>query len=520
MFNLATNLESAAARHPDREAVVFRERRLTYREVEAEAGRVANGLAAAGVRAGDHVALVCPNRPEFIAAYFGVLKLGAVVVCVSALLRAREIAYQLEHGDVVAMIAYGGGDMAIGRAALEAFEKVEGCRRAWFIEPDAALGRRETWADLIAGRDGARLCAMTDFDDTAVVLYTSGTTGRPKGAELTHGNIVLNVVILARVKPADPDGGKWLIALPLFHIMAQTCSMHLCVFHAMTIVLMQRFDAAEAVRLMLKERIASFAGVPTMHRAILDCPDVSPEDAARLGDLLVSASSGGAPLPPDLRREFSERFDVPVTDGYGATETSPACCFHQSPEGVPPGSIGTAGWGVDLRVVDDNGDDVERGEVGELLVRGHCVMKGYYKNPEATAAAIVDGWYRTGDLARMDGDGYVFIAGRKKELIVRGGFNVYPAEVEAALMEHPDIAMAAVVGAPHPTHGEEVKAFVAPAPGATPAPGEIVAWSRERLAAHKYPRLVELRASLPLGQTGKVLKRALLERDADGETVR
>ena len=519
MFNLATNLESAAARYPEREAIVFGDLRLTYGEVEAEASRVANGLAAAGIHAGAHVALVCPNRPEFVAAYFGILKLGAVVVSVSALLRAREIAYQLEHSDAVAMIAYGGGDMEIGRAALEAFDKTEGCRRAWFIEPDAALGRRETYADLIAGRSGTRLGAMTDFDDTAVILYTSGTTGRPKGAELTHGNIILNVVIVTRVRPVDPDGGKWLIAHPMFHIMAQTCSMHLCIFNAMTIVLMQRFDPAEAVRLMLEERIESFTGVPTMHRAILDCPDVAPGDMARLKELLVSASAGGASLPPGLRREFSDRFDVPVTDGYGATETSPASCFHHSPEGVPPGSIGTAGWGIDLRIVDENGEEAPRGEVGELAVRGHGVMKGYYKDPEATAAAIRNGWYRTGDLARMDDDGFVFIAGRKKELIIRGGFNVYPAEVEATLMEHPDIGMAAVVGVPHPTHGEEVKAFVTPAPGAVPTPENIVAWSREHLAAHKYPRLVEVRASLPLGQTGKVLKRALLGRDIAEEVV-
>ena len=222
MFNLAINLESAAAQFPDREALVFRDRRITYREMDEEANRVANGLMATGIGQGDHVALVCPNVPEFVSCYFGILKVGAVVVCVSALLRGREIEYQLEHSDAVAMIAYGGADMTIGREALDAFGAVEACRHAWFIMPDDLPGASRTYDDLVAGEERVFLSALTAIEDTAVILYTSGTTGRPKGAELSHANIVMNVMVIARTRRIDPESEKTLIALPLFHVMAQT----------------------------------------------------------------------------------------------------------------------------------------------------------------------------------------------------------------------------------------------------------------------------------------------------------
>ena len=502
MFNLASNLESAAASFPERDAIVFDGRRWTYAEMEEQAGRVANGLYRAGIREGDHVALVCPNRPEFVACYFGILKVGAVVVCVSALLKAREIAYQLEHSDAVAMIAYGGGDMTIGDHAREAFEEVSACRQAWFIG-------MESFDELTGAEDGTFESASVSGEATAVILYTSGTTGSPRGAELSHANIIMNVMVLARVKPPLEEGGKTLIALPLFHVMAQTCAMHLAIYNAMTIVLVQRFRAAEVIRLMLKEGITGLHGVPTMYRAILDCDEVTETEKTKLAEQLESFSAGGASLLPELQRECMETYSVSMSNGYGATETSPASCFHQTSGVIPLGSIGTAAWGVRLKIVDGAGDEVPAGEVGELLVRGHCVMKGYYKDPKATAEAIRDGWYHTGDLARMDREGHVFIVGRKKELIIRGGFNVYPAEVEGVLLEHPAISQAAVVGVSDPMYGEEVKAFVTTRPGLSLDASEVVNWARNELGAHKYPRLVEIRETLPLGPTGKVLKRML-----------
>ena len=502
MFNLASNLESAAASFPGREAIVFDGRRWTYAEIEEQANQVANGLLRAGIRQGDHVALVCPNRPEFVTSYFGILKVGAVVVCVSALLKAREIAYQLEHSDAVAMIAYGGDDMAIGNHAREAFEEVGACRRAWFIG-------MESFDELIGDEDGTFESASVSGEATAVILYTSGTTGFPKGAELSHANIIMNVMVLARIKPPLEEGGKTLIALPLFHVMAQTCAMHLAIYNAMTIVLVQRFTAADVIRLMLEEGITSLHGVPTMYRAILDCEEVTQDEKTMLAAQLESFSAGGASLLPELQKECMETYSVSMSNGYGATETSPASCFHQKSGAIPLGSIGTAAWGVRLKIVDGAGGEVPAGEVGELLVRGHCVMKGYYKDPKATAEAIRDGWYHTGDLARMDRDGHVFIVGRKKELIIRGGFNVYPTEVENVLLEHPMISQAAVVGVSDPMYGEEVKAFVTARPGSSLKASDVVNWARNELGAHKYPRLVEIRETLPLGPTGKVLKRML-----------
>ncbi len=502
MFNLASNLESAAASFPEREAIVFEGKRWTYAEMEQQAGRVAQGLCRAGIREGDHVALVCPNRPEFVACYFGILKVGAVVVCVSALLKAREIAYQLEHSDAVAMIAYGGDDMEIGHHAREAFEEVGACRRAWFIG-------MESYDELIGDGGEGFESASVSGEATAVVLYTSGTTGHPKGAELSHANIIMNVMVMARVKPPLEEGGKTLIALPLFHVMAQTCAMHLAIYNAMTIVLVQRFSAAEVIRLMLDEGITGLHGVPTMYRAILDCDEVTEAEKTMLTGQLESFSAGGASLLPELQKECMETYSVSMSNGYGATETSPASCFHQTSGAIPLGSIGTAAWGVRLKIVDGAGGEVPAGEVGELLVRGHCVMKGYYKDPRATAEVIRDGWYHTGDLARMDENGHVFIVGRKKDLIIRGGFNVYPADVEGVLLEHPAISQVAVVGVPDPVYGEEVKAFVTTRPGSSLDAADLVSWARNEMAAHKYPRLVEFRKVLPLGPTGKVLKRML-----------
>ena len=502
MFNLASNLESAAASFPEREAIVFEGKRWSYAEVEEQARRVAGGLYRAGIREGDHVALVCPNRPEFVACYFGILKVGAVVVCVSALLKAREIAYQLEHSDAMAMIAYGGGDMEIGHHAREAFEEIGACRRAWFIG-------MESYDELIGDGGEGFESASVAGEATAVILYTSGTTGHPKGAELSHANIIMNVMVMARVKPPLEEGGKTLIALPLFHVMAQTCAMHLAIYNAMTIVLVQRFRAAEVIRLMLEEGITGLHGVPTMYRAILDCDDVTEAEKTMLTGQLESFSAGGASLLPELQKECMETYSVNMSNGYGATETSPASCFHQTSGAIPLGSIGTAAWGVRLKIVDGAGGEVPAGEVGELLVRGHCVMKGYYKDPKATAEVIRDGWYHTGDLARMDEKGHVFIVGRKKDLIIRGGFNVYPADVEGVLLEHPAISQVAVVGVPDPVYGEEVKAFVTTRPGSSLDAADLVSWARNEMAAHKYPRLVEFRESLPLGPTGKVLKRML-----------
>lgn len=512
MLNIAIILESAAREHPARDALIFEDQRISYAELDRRAGRVAANLMAAGIGAGDHVALACLNRPEFVIAYYGILKTGATVVTVSALLRAREIAYQLADSDAVALIAYGGEAGGLGAEVRKAAAATPSCGMVWMIE---ARDGEEDFAALLGG-EGPVTGIDRDGNDTAVILYTSGTTGSPKGAELTHLNIMMNVVAIARERTVAAERPATLVALPLFHVFAQTCLMHTGLYQGAALVLMQRFTAREAIDLIVAEGITSFSGVPTMFRAMLDDPSLTEDDVAAVRKAVKATGSGGSSLAPELQKRFADRFGVPMIDGYGCTETSPVACFLHEGTAYRPGSCGQAAFGVQLRVVDGDDRVLASGEVGELCVKGHGVMKGYYKRPEDTARVLRDGWYHTGDLARIDEEGYVFIVGRLKELIIRGGFNVYPAEVEAVLMTHPSVGMAAVVGVPHETHGEEILAVVSPRHGMTIDPEALRAWAREEMAAYKYPRLIEVREHLPLGPTGKVLKRELLPQSQEG----
>ena len=330
MVNIATILEGGSRENPAREAIVFEDRQVSYRDLEDMAARIAFGLKAAGIGQGDHVALYCPNRLEFVAAYYGILKTGATVVSVSGLLKHSEIAYQLADSDAKALIAFGGRGSSMAAAAAAAFREVPDCRRAWFIadqpgESHDALGF-DSFDELLAVGVGGYPSLPANHDDTAVILYTSGTTGEPKGAELTHGNILMNVMATARERPVREDA-RSLIALPLFHVFGQTCLMNLGLYNGNTLVLMQRFDARAAVKLILDERNTGFSGVPTMFRAMLDDPEISQDDIAQVGRQLAAASCGGANLPPELQKAFHERFGVPMVDGYGYTETSPVVFF-------------------------------------------------------------------------------------------------------------------------------------------------------------------------------------------------
>ncbi|MFP6745293.1 MAG: AMP-binding protein, partial [Alphaproteobacteria bacterium] len=362
--------------------------------------------------------------------------------------------------------------------------------------------------DLMAGQADSFESAPTEPNHTATILYTSGTTGQPKGAELTHNNIVMNVMTVGILFP-ERNTEIQLVALPLFHVYAQTCLMHMGLYTGDTLVLMQRFEPGEAMRLMAATSVTRSAGVPTMYQAFLEHPDFDDQHAKRLAETVGIVSTGGAPMPQAVAEAFTARTGISVMEGYGCTETSPVVLVTPPDEDDREGSVGKAIWGVEARVVDSDGAALTAGEVGELTVRGHCVMKGYYRRPEATAEAIRNGWYHTGDLATMDADGYVTIVGRTKELIIRGGFNVYPAEVEDVLSNHPKVAIVAVIGIPHERYGEEVKAFIVPHGDTALEADEIIAWARDNMASHKYPRIVEIRQDLPLTDTGKVLKRDL-----------
>lgn len=509
MLNLSAVLDDAAREAPGKEAVIFGDLRLSYGFVNTIACQVANLLRSRGIGPGDKVALACPNLPYFPMVYFGILKAGAVVVPLNVLLKRREIAYHLGDSDAKALFCFEGTpELPLGEAGWGAVEDTEGCAH-FFMLPATPLAKEAAYGEslwaAIEGQPATFDTAPTEATDTAVILYTSGTTGRPKGAELSHQNMVMNAMVSdAMFERAGDD--VYLAALPLFHAFGQSVVMNTGFFRRASLVLLPRFEAGAALDLMLKENVTQFAGVPTMYWALLT--HEGGHDIARIAANLRTAASGGSALPLEVLNRFEERFGVNILEGYGLSETSPVASFNQPDRPTKPGSIGRPVWGVEMKLVDEDWKDAGDGP-GEIAVRGHCVMKGYYKRPEATAEVLRDGWFRTGDIARRDEDGYYYIIDRSKDMIIRGGFNVYPREVEEVLMTHPGVSLAAVVGVPHDSHGEEVKAYIIRERGSELTEAELVAWAKDNLANYKYPRIVEFRDDLPMTATGKILKREL-----------
>ena len=515
MLNLAVLLEDSARTVPGRDAVVHGTTRLTYADLDAKASQVAGALAARGIGRGDRVALSCPNLPYVPVVYYGILKAGATVVPLNILLTEREIAYHLADSAARAYFCFEGTpELPMGQAGRAAFDQTGTCE--YFVlltaNPKATSPgpHTETLAEFTHRQPTAITSAPASETDTAVILYTSGTTGQPKGAELTHSNMVHNALLASRLFGLHPHDVH-LTVLPLFHSFGQTVQMNAGFATGATIVLRPRFEAAAALEVMQAEQVTFFAGVPTMYHALLNCPP-GRYDIPAIAARLRIAVSGGAALPAEVLRRFEERFGVPILEGYGLSETSPIATFNRVDRPRRPGSIGLPAWGVEVKIVCDDGSEAKNGEAGEIVIRGHNVMKGYFRRPEATAAAIdAQGWFRTGDIGIRDAGGYLYVVDRKKDMIIRGGFNVYPRELEEVLLTHPEVSLAAVVGVPHPSHGEEVKAFVVRTPGAAVTEAGLVAWCRENMAAYKYPRIVEFRDSLPMTATGKILKRELAE---------
>ena len=511
MTNLAALLDAAADSHPDRTAIVFNGTELSYDHLDRASNQVANLLAAHDVQHGDKVALSFPNLPHFTIIYFGILKAGATVVPMNVLLKPREIAYHLSDSDAVAYFAFEGtADLPTGDAATAAFEDTDGCRSLFVVPADPAAS---PWA----GHSPEFATLDVDDDATAVLLYTSGTTGRPKGAELRHRNMRDNALASRDLFGSDasrPD--NYLCVLPLFHSFGQTVIQNGSVAFGGTVVMLPRFEARTALQLMLTHDITFFAGVPTMYWGLLDAVDEG-VDVSAVADRLRVAVAGGSALPGEIHKNFADRFGVTLLEGYGLSETSPVASFSVYGQEPRVGSIGVPIPGVEMKLVDDewneiDGDVDEDGfsPIGEIAIRGHNVMKGYYNRPEATAEAIRDNWFRTGDLARKDSDGWYYVVDRSKDMIIRGGYNVYPREIEELLITHPAVSLVAVVGVPHESHGEEIKAVVVENTdhgGVTEA--QLIDWCKERLAAYKYPRLVEFVGSLPMTSTGKIIKREL-----------
>jgi long-chain acyl-CoA synthetase len=492
MTNLSSLLDHAAAEHPDHIAIRMDDLVLTYAQLHEAAARMSTLLASYGVGPGDRVGIMLPNVPAFPIAYYGALAAGAVVVPMNPLLKSREVSYYLSDSGAKVVLAW---HPAAGEAAKGAAEA--GAEVITAETPDLA--------GLLAGHAPAAGSSGRGDDDDAVILYTSGTTGRPKGAQLTHANLTRNADLSARTLLENNPDDVVMGCLPLFHVFGLTCGLNATVAAAATLTLLPRFDGAKALDIIARDKVTIFEGVPTMYAAMLHYPEGDPAQAATLRVCI----SGGASLPVEILRGFEEKFGCVILEGYGLSETSPVASFNLPGHVRKPGSIGIPVEGVEMRLIDEAGQTVAEGEIGEIAIRGHNVMKGYWGKPEATAETMTDGWFRTGDMARTDEDGYYYIVDRKKDLIIRGGYNVYPREIEEVLHEHPAVAEVAVIGLPHDSLGEEVGAAVALKPGESATPDELRAFAKDKVAAYKYPRRVWLVDALPKGPTGKILKREI-----------
>jgi long-chain acyl-CoA synthetase len=481
-MNLSDLMTTSAARHGDRTAIRQGDVALSYTALDRASALVAGLLQSRGVRPGDRVGIMLPNVAHFPVCYYGALRAGAAIVPMNVLLKEREVAFSMADSDAKILFVWHEFADAAHAGARDADVVV--------VEPTA-------FDALLAGSEPA---ATVDCepDDTAVVLYTSGTTGTPKGAELTHANLSENVAVSLELFDLGPDA-VLLGALPLFHSFGQTCGLNAAMAAGASLAMLPRFDAGKALDIIALDRVTVFEGVPTMYSAMLHHSDEHDTSSLRL------CVSGGAAMPVEVLHAFERRFGCTILEGYGLSETSPVASFSRRDRERKPGSIGLPVKGVEMRLV----DPVDG--VGEIAIRGHNVMKGYWRNPEATANAIdADGWFRTGDMGRVDADGYFFIVDRKKDMIIRGGFNIYPREIEEVLHEHPDVMEAAIVGLPHDELGEEVGAAVVLKPGHQAEADDIKHFVKERVAAYKYPRHVWFEETLPKGATGKILRREIM----------
>ncbi|NEN07120.1 long-chain fatty acid--CoA ligase [Diaminobutyricibacter tongyongensis] len=507
-MSVASILAETAKRMPENVALIFGEQKITYAELWDQTLAYAGALRARGIGPGDAVALLVPNVPDFPRAYYAILSLGAVVVPVHALLKADEIAYVLRDSGSRLLIC---AAPLLGEGAKGA--AIAGIETLSVLVPDEMLAQ----APFARLEDEARAADPIDSYvprnpfDTATILYTSGTTGKPKGAEGCHFSLVEQVNTLSGdafdVTPED----RILGCLPLFHTFGQTCVMNLGFRIGSAIVLVPKFDGATALSLLNAHQCTIMTGVPTMYIALLEAAKSNPERPP-----LRYGMSGGAAIPVAVIERMKEVYGIDIHEGYGLTETSPVATFNHRGRPTRVGTVGQPIWGVDVEIADAEIDDrielLPRGELGEIIVRGHNLMKGYLHLPEANAEAVVDGWFRTGDLGTKSDDDYVTIVDRKKDMIVRNGYNVYPREVEEVLSTHPAVAMVAVFGVSDATRGQEIVAAVTLMPGQTVDPSDLVAFAQEQVAAYKYPRRVEILEVLPLGPSGKVLKRELVAR--------
>jgi long-chain acyl-CoA synthetase len=492
--NLARILTTAAEENPDGIAVKLDDAEVTYAALEEGSARMAAILKDKGVGAGDRVGIMLPNVPYFPIVYYGVLRLGGVVVPMNPLLKEREVKFYLEDPEAGVLVAWHDFEEPATTGAEEAGAELILVKPGEFEE---LLGGVEEPLHVMEDRDAAQ--------DTAVILYTSGTTGKPKGAELTHANLYKNCTVAAENLGEISKDDRLLGALPLFHSFGQTCTLNGGIHAQAMISMIPRFDPEKALEMIERDKITLFQGVPTMYNGMLHASNKDDVDTSSLRVCM----SGGSAMPEEVMRGFEEQFGCKVLEGYGLSETSPVASFNHPDKENKAGSIGTPIEGVEMKLLDDDRNEVAEGEVGEIAIKGHNIMKGYWNREEATAEAIQDGWFLTGDMGKVDEDGFYFIVDRKKELIIRGGYNVYPREVEEVLYEHPAVQEAAVIGVPDDEMGEEVGAAVVLKDGEELEADELKDYVKKEVAAYKYPRQIWFVDELPKGPTGKILKREI-----------
>ncbi|SFA81845.1 long-chain acyl-CoA synthetase [Lentibacillus halodurans] len=508
-MNLSEQLSMTARKNRHKTAYIFQDKETSYMELDVAVTKFASRLQQLGYKKGDHIALVVSNSPYFIIGLYGALRMGAVVIPINPLYTSHEMSYILRNGDVKGIITMD--------VLLEKFEVIQDQLPdvKYYIscesEDDLSLAnsplssKMKSLSQMVAEGSLEFKDPGTDDEDTAIILYTSGTTGKPKGAMLSHQNIYSNAKDVADYLTINAED-RVIAALPMFHVFCLTVALNAPLMNGGTVLIMPKFSPQEVFRLTQNHNATVFAGVPTMYNYLLQSAD-NHQDYFTGIRLCIS---GGAAMPVSLLKNFEQTFNVKVSEGYGLSEASPVTCFNPLDRPPKSGSIGRSIVNVDNKVVDELGQEVPPGEAGELIVRGPNVMKGYYKLGEETAAALKDGWLHTGDMARMDDEGYFYIVDRKKDMILVGGYNVYPREVEETLYDHPGIAEAAVVGTPHPETGESVLAFVVAKDTELNEP-DLLAFCKGHLAKYKVPSKISFLDELPKNTTGKILRKNLRE---------
>ena len=497
--NLRDLIELNLAERPDQTFIYWRDEEVSYRALDERANRVASGLRALGVGKGDVVSVYLPNCPEFLYTWFGITKLGAVFGPVNAMFKGDEVRHVLsDSGAVVAVTS---------KMLLDTISAVRaGCpdlRHVICLEGEAPGVM--AFAKLMEHPPELEPVALAR-NDLAAIVYTSGTTGRPKGAMLSHFNYVWDAMAAVDVMPVQPGQDRLGLILPLSHVNAQLTTLFQ-IYVGGAVAMWERFSPSDFWETVQHYRPTTFSAVPTMLSILLAAPRPEGLDTSSLRYVIC----GAAPLPLDIFERFEETFNLRILEGYGLTEAT--CVSSLNPYwGIRKvGSIGLPLRGQPMKIVDENMNELPPRELGEIAVKGPNVMQGYYNNPQATAETIVDGWVRTGDVGYTDEDGYFFIVDRKKEMIIRGGENIYPREIEEVLFTHPKIVEAAVIGLPDPIWGEEVVAVIVPQPGEKLTPEDVQEFCKQRLASYKTPREVKFREDLPKTLTGKVIKKALKE---------